>query len=80
MDGEPSFWFALACEDREHHRAVTRLTDWVLTAHVDWFTPATRDAIPPLADAITDQPLLDGDEANPGGARSRAACPRALRQ
>jgi hypothetical protein len=25
---------------------------------------------PPLADAITDQPLLDGDEANPGSALS----------
>jgi hypothetical protein len=45
MDGEPSYWFALAAEDKAHHAAVTRLTDRVLEAHVEWFTPATRDAV-----------------------------------
>jgi hypothetical protein len=45
MEGEPSFWFALAVEDAEHHAAVTRLTDRVLEEQIEWFTPETRDAI-----------------------------------
>lgn len=42
MEREPSYWFALAAEDKEHHAAVTRLTDRVLEAHIDWFGPEIR--------------------------------------
>ena len=45
MEGEPSYWFALAAEDAEHHAAVIRLTDRVLLAAVYWFQPETRDSI-----------------------------------
>jgi hypothetical protein len=45
MEAEPTYWFALAAEDKEHHAAVTRLTDRVLEEAIDWFQPDTRDAL-----------------------------------
>jgi hypothetical protein len=44
-ESEPSYWFALAAEDAEHHAAVTRLTDRVLEEKIEWFSPEIRDAI-----------------------------------
>jgi hypothetical protein len=45
MEAEPSYWFALAAEDADHHAAVTRLTDRLLGEAIEWFQPETRDAI-----------------------------------
>ncbi len=44
MGSEPRYWFALAAEDADHHKAVTRLTDRVLAETIEGFSHATPEA------------------------------------